>query len=103
MSTEPSVLNSNETLFDDDKGLTDPSEILLQQFILENLKTNDMNESFRFEKRLKKLEGSLINLLPDVHGIHYGSRHNKPVVLFQTSYGDVTSSELSSGYSSVAA
>ncbi len=93
-----------ETLFSETVGLTDPAELIAQTYLVSTLGDGEeIEQRERAQQKLARLKEALIEVLPDVESISIEVQKSRPVVLFETAYGKVRSSQLSSGYRAMAA
>ena len=101
---DASAERGHETLFNDSIGLRDPAELIAQEYLVAAFQQDtSWQEQERAARRITQIKNALVDVLPDVTGIETSVQSRRPVVLFETSYGKVRSSQLSSGYRSMAA
>lgn len=91
-----------ETLFSDEHYLTDPAQTLIQTYLIAQL-NEDEDAKQRAHAKLEQLKEAFVSALPDVQKVQIKLLDGKPAVLFSTSYGEVQSGQLSSGYRAMAA
>lgn len=91
-----------ETLFSESVGLTDPAELFSQTYLVTTLGEDEESKQ-RAREKLERLRRALVDVLPDVADVTIEVEKGRPVVLFETNYGRVRSSQLSSGYRAMAA
>lgn len=91
-----------ETLFSDEDELIDPAQTLIQTYLIAQLNEDEAAKQ-RAHAKLAQLKEAFISALPDVQDVQIKLLEGKPAVLFTTSYGQVQSGQLSSGYRAMAA